>query len=435
MGAGTPTRRAPSARWIEDNPVLPDGEVALETDTDKIKVGDGVTPWKRLPYLVGVSDPAQVDPPATGEGDLEDPPASGSTRRQVLQFTAAGLVGAAGAGAVVLTTHLREDDSSRTQSPATGAGPAETGLAPTANPTFTGTVGLPGGRSGNPRLPVNGAVEIDGAITPSGTGDKVGYSFAATIKGGFLDDAGGNPQFVWGGNDYTDTGTARGDLDGLDTLYGRETELHLQTPGATIGRMTGLQVDCGVSSQADMARVGTAIGLYLSAVAKEAQSASVDKAYGLYIDGPTAGTLNEAVHVVGSTSLVGKLDVNGPVSSFGSWIHEGGPAQFVGPMNIVPASEPGVHIGMTLTSSGRVPTVTLTDGTTEWSIDFDGDGLRLAPWGGTPPGDSSAGGAPPVGGVTVTTSGIQVGGGALYVEAGALKYRGPSGTVTTIAPA
>jgi len=413
--------------------VLPDGEVAVETDTDKVKVGDGVTPWTRLPYLGGVPRPAAADQPATGEDVPGGPPASGGPRRQLFQFTAAGLVGAA--GAAVLTTQLLADDTSGSQRPATDAGPADSGHAPTANPTFTGTVGLPGGRAGNPRLPVNGAVEIDGAVARSGTGDKVGYSFAATIKGGFVNDSGANPQFAWGSNDYTDTGTARGDLDGLDTLYGRETELHLQTPGATIGRMTGLQVDCGVSPQADMASVSTMIGLYVSAVAKEAPTANVDKAYGLYIDGPTAGTMNEAVHVVGSTSLVGGLDVNGPVSTFGSWIHEGGPAQFVGPMNVVPAAEPGVHLGMTLTPSGRVPTVTLTDGTTEWSIDFDGDGLRFAPWGGTPPVAPGAQGASPVGGLTVTTSGIQVGGGALYVEAGALKYRGSSGTVTTIAPA
>lgn len=433
MGSGTPRRRAPSARWTDENPVLSDGEVAVESDTEKVKVGDGVTRWKRLPYFVDRPGPAVPDPPPAGESVVAGPPGGRSTRRQVLQFSAVGLAGAA--GAAVLTTRLRADDGSESQHPATEASPTESGVAPTANPTFTGTVGLPGGRAGNPRLPVNGAVEIDGAIARSGTGDKVAYSFASTIKGGFANDTGSNPQFAWGGNEFTDTGTARGDLDGLDTLYGRETELHLKTPGATIGRMTGLQVDCGVSPGAAAARVGTMIGLYVNTVAKDEQSATVDNAYGLYVDGPTAGTLNEAVRVVGSTSLIGKLDVNGPVTSYGSWIHEGGPAQFVGPMNISASSDPGVHLGMTLTSGGRVPTVTLTDGTTEWSIDFDGDGLRLAPWGGTPPGAPKAGGASPPRGLTVTASGIQIGGGALFVEEGALKYRGSAGTVTTIAPA
>lgn len=36
---------------------------------------------------------------------------------------------------------------------------------------------------------------------------------------------------------------------------------------------------------------------------------------------------------------------------------------------------------------------------------------------------------------TVTPSANPTGGGILYVEGGALKYRGPSGSITTIAPA
>ena len=33
-----------------NNPVLADGEIGVETDTDKIKIGDGVTAWNSLPY-------------------------------------------------------------------------------------------------------------------------------------------------------------------------------------------------------------------------------------------------------------------------------------------------------------------------------------------------------------------------------------------------
>jgi len=45
-------RRAPAATWHSDNTKLYDGEFGLEEDTKKIKVGDGVTLWRDLPYLI-----------------------------------------------------------------------------------------------------------------------------------------------------------------------------------------------------------------------------------------------------------------------------------------------------------------------------------------------------------------------------------------------
>ena len=43
-------RRGDAAEWIEANPVLADGEQALENDTLKTKFGDGVTNYVDLPY-------------------------------------------------------------------------------------------------------------------------------------------------------------------------------------------------------------------------------------------------------------------------------------------------------------------------------------------------------------------------------------------------
>lgn len=40
-----------AAKWTERNPVLLAGEVGIETDTLKMKVGDGTTNWKALGYL------------------------------------------------------------------------------------------------------------------------------------------------------------------------------------------------------------------------------------------------------------------------------------------------------------------------------------------------------------------------------------------------
>lgn len=43
-------RRGTSAFWESENPTLFPGEPGYERDTKKWKLGDGVTPWRDLPY-------------------------------------------------------------------------------------------------------------------------------------------------------------------------------------------------------------------------------------------------------------------------------------------------------------------------------------------------------------------------------------------------
>lgn len=47
-------RRGTSTEWTEMNPVLGPGEPGYETDTRKVKFGDGSTPWAGLGYLTPV---------------------------------------------------------------------------------------------------------------------------------------------------------------------------------------------------------------------------------------------------------------------------------------------------------------------------------------------------------------------------------------------
>lgn len=49
-------RRSTAAQWAAANPVLAAGEPAVETDTGKLKVGDGTQNWTALPYILDVSD-------------------------------------------------------------------------------------------------------------------------------------------------------------------------------------------------------------------------------------------------------------------------------------------------------------------------------------------------------------------------------------------
>ena len=48
-------RNDSSENWLEVNPILDMAEIGYETTTNKIKVGDGMTAWKDLPYLKGES--------------------------------------------------------------------------------------------------------------------------------------------------------------------------------------------------------------------------------------------------------------------------------------------------------------------------------------------------------------------------------------------
>jgi len=61
-------RRDSSSNWTNVNPVLDSGELGFETNTRKLKVGDGATQWTTLPYAsVSSSDLANA---VDGKADL-----------------------------------------------------------------------------------------------------------------------------------------------------------------------------------------------------------------------------------------------------------------------------------------------------------------------------------------------------------------------------
>lgn len=51
-------RRDTAANWTSANPTLADGEIGYETDTYKMKIGDGTTAWSSLAYqqASGIAD-------------------------------------------------------------------------------------------------------------------------------------------------------------------------------------------------------------------------------------------------------------------------------------------------------------------------------------------------------------------------------------------
>jgi hypothetical protein len=50
MASKLQLRRDTAANWTLNNPILADGEMGIETDAKKHKIGDGLTAWDMLKY-------------------------------------------------------------------------------------------------------------------------------------------------------------------------------------------------------------------------------------------------------------------------------------------------------------------------------------------------------------------------------------------------
>lgn len=46
-------RRDLAAEWTTVNPILAQGEIGMEVDTFKLKIGNGTAAWNSLPYIAG----------------------------------------------------------------------------------------------------------------------------------------------------------------------------------------------------------------------------------------------------------------------------------------------------------------------------------------------------------------------------------------------
>lgn len=50
MAATIKLKRGTTAQWAAVNPILAEGEIGLDLDLDKFKIGDGATAWNSLPF-------------------------------------------------------------------------------------------------------------------------------------------------------------------------------------------------------------------------------------------------------------------------------------------------------------------------------------------------------------------------------------------------
>jgi hypothetical protein len=85
-------RRDTAANWTSINPTLLAGEIGIESDTLKWKVGDGSAAWNSLAYIPGLSISAYplVDADIASNAEIAVSKLASGTARQVLQTNAAG---------------------------------------------------------------------------------------------------------------------------------------------------------------------------------------------------------------------------------------------------------------------------------------------------------------------------------------------------------
>ena len=123
-------RRGTASEWTSANPILLEGEVGVETDSKKLKVGDGLTVWASLPYIT-LTPAAAASLYATIASPTFTGTVSGITKTMV------------GLGSVDNTTDANKPISTATQTALDlklASATAASTYAPLASPTFTGTV-------------------------------------------------------------------------------------------------------------------------------------------------------------------------------------------------------------------------------------------------------------------------------------------------------
>lgn len=65
-------KRGTAERWYTVNPILAIGEPGFVYDDNKLKIGDGVTPWNELPYIGGSTGESTSLTPVDGSLIIKD---------------------------------------------------------------------------------------------------------------------------------------------------------------------------------------------------------------------------------------------------------------------------------------------------------------------------------------------------------------------------
>lgn len=151
MATKIQARRDTAANWTSTNPTLAAGEPGFETDTGKLKIGDGASAWTALSYISGSSGPRIV---ALGNMGASPTLALASTDKDVL------VTGTLTANATLTVTGLTAGVSITLVLTQDATGSRTFVFSPTAK------------KVGGQPLPFSttpGAVDVVAAFSPDGT--------------------------------------------------------------------------------------------------------------------------------------------------------------------------------------------------------------------------------------------------------------------------
>jgi len=184
-------RRDVAANWTSSNPTLSQGEQGYETDTGKIKIGDGSTAWTSLAYNTSYSD-SDVDTHLN---------TSTATTGEVLSWTGTDYDWiAAGGGGAALELYA-ENPSTPTAPSATGSNAVAIGSQSQAS----GSYGLALGRSSN----------------SSGQGGvAIGYAIASGSRSVSINNAAGSYSTVASASNSTAIGGNSSAVQGSQAVTG-----------------------------------------------------------------------------------------------------------------------------------------------------------------------------------------------------------------------
>lgn len=229
MAATIQVRRGTASQWTTANPTLAAGEIGFETDTFKIKIGNGSTAWNSLQYAAGGN---QFDTNIVFEGATAD---SYETTVQVTDPTAdrtitlpdasGTVVLADGSGNVTVSGNLTVSGTTTTVNSTTievqnalvfegaTANAFETTLTtvdPTADrtislPDATGTVALTGNKLST--FAATSSSELAGVISDETGSGALVFGSSPTLKGPVYLQSGGG---AGGSANYIDVNNSTG---------------------------------------------------------------------------------------------------------------------------------------------------------------------------------------------------------------------------------
>jgi len=188
-GARIQLKRATAASWTSNNPVLYVGEIGFETDTKKLKIGDGTTAWTSLTY-------ASIPIALSTLNDLSDVTITSAANGDFLRWNgtawindavnlSADTVGSYVESLVAGTGVTLTNNSGEAATPTISIGQA---VGTGSNVTFAGvTAPLTGNVTGNAdtatTLATSRTIELTGDVTGSASfNGSANASIAATIQ-------------------------------------------------------------------------------------------------------------------------------------------------------------------------------------------------------------------------------------------------------------